>query len=193
MVNLADSRVLYTVLVGLVALERSLESVISKRNLARALARGAVLGDSALHRCSVALHAAFLVACPLEVWFLHRPWRPAFGLPMLGLLVLTMALRYWAVWTLGDRWNVLVVCVPGDATVTGGPYRWLRHPNYLAVLLELPALALVHGAWLTAIVFGLGNAGHVAQRIQAEENLLRRHTDYDQAMKDRPSLLPRCP
>lgn len=192
MVSFADSRAAYAALVGLVGLERVVEAVISKRNLARALARGGVVGEAALHRRSVAFHVAFLLACPLEVWLLHRPWRPALGMAMLGTLVLTMGLRYWAVCTLGERWNVYVVCVPGDAVVTRGPYRWLRHPNYLAVLVELPALALVHGAWLSAVMFGVGNALHVAERIEAEERLLRRHTDYDRAMHDRPPLLPRC-
>lgn len=186
-----DTRLLYTALVGLVGLERLVELAISRRHLRRALARGGVVEGPASRRRSVAFHVTFLAACPLEAWGLDRPWRPALGFAMLTVLAITMALRYWAVGTLGERWNIWVVCVPGDATVTGGPYRWLRHPNYLAVLFEVPALALVHGAWFTAAAFGIGDVLLLAQRIRLEEGLLCRHTDYDRTMADRSRLLPR--
>src|SRR6185503_20091073 len=106
----------------------------------------------------VATHGSFLVACPLEVIGFDRPFVPLLGGPMLALLVGAMALRYWAIATLGRRWTTRVVVVPGLPVVTGGPYRFMRHPNYLAVVLEVAALPLVHTAWVTALVWSAANA-----------------------------------
>ena len=106
------------------------------------------------YRWMVLLHTAFLVCCPLEVWLLGRPFLPWLGIPMLLLLVvLATGLRYWVITTLDGRWTTRIVVLPGASPVTGGPYRFLRHPNYLAVITEIFALPLVHTAWITAIVF----------------------------------------
>jgi methyltransferase len=91
---------------------------------------------------------------------------------LLGVIA-AQALRYWCIATLGPRWNVRVIVVPGMALATDGPYRFLRHPNYLAVVTEMIALPLVHTAWLTAIVFSLLNAAMLAVRIRVEEAALQ--------------------
>lgn len=152
-----DSRVLYTMLVALVAAERLVELLVSRRNLARARSRGGVVESRRSYLTVAVFHAALLLACPVEVWALDRQWWPPLGVPMLGVLAATMGLRYWVIATLGESWNVRVVVVPGDPPVTRGPFRYVRHPNYLAVALEVPALALVHGAWLVGAGFGLAN------------------------------------
>jgi methyltransferase len=79
------------------------------------------------------------------------------------------------------------------AAVTSGPYRWVRHPNYLAVSIEMAALPLVHTAWVTALVWSLANALVLRRRIAAEEAALREASDYDGAMAGRGALLPRRP
>ena len=94
---------------------------------------------------------------------------------MAGVLagaLLAQALRWWAIAALGPRWNVRIVFVPGEAPVTSGPYRFLRHPNYLAVALELFSLPLVGGAWICAALFSALNAGLLWVRIRAEERAL---------------------
>jgi methyltransferase len=87
-------------------------------------------------------------------------------------VVLAQALRWWCITTLGKRWSTRVVVVPGLPLVTGGPYRWLRHPNYVAVVVEGFALPLVHSAWLTALVFTLANAALLRIRIGVEDAAL---------------------
>ena len=77
---------------------------------------------------------------------------------VLALVVASQALRWWCIATLGQQWNTRVIVVPGLALVSRGPYRWLRHPNYVAVAVEGLALPLVHSAWLTAAVFTVLNA-----------------------------------
>lgn len=178
-----DSRIAFVALVALVAIQRLAEISISKRNCRRALARGGVESGADLYPWMAAMHAAFLAAGPAEVLLLARPWVPPLAAVMISLLILAQALRYWAVSALGDRWTVRVVCVPGDPLVTTGPYRWLRHPNYLAVAVEFITLPLVHTAWLTAAVFSVANAVVLRRRIVAEEDALRRYCRRPEASR----------
>lgn len=185
-----DTRVLYTVLIGMVAAGRLFELRIAGRNFRALLARGGVEVGSEHYRWMVLLHTAFLIACPLEVWLLGRPFVPALAVVMLLLVVLAAALRYWVIAALAGRWTTRIVCLPGVAPVTGGPYRFLRHPNYLAVIVEMFALPLVHTAWLTAALFSVLNALLLKMRIRAEEEALSRLSGYGAAFAGRPRLFP---
>lgn len=163
---------LYTALVLLVGFERLAELVVSKRNAEWSFARGGVESGRSHFPFMVALHSALLVGCVAEVWLGGRPFLPALGWPMLVLALLAQALRWWCIGTLGPRWNTRVVVVPGLPLVTAGPYRWLRHPNYLAVVVEGAALPLVHSAWMTALGFALLNFPLLYVRIRVEERAL---------------------
>jgi methyltransferase len=170
-----DSRVLYTALVATVAAARLAELAIAGENRKRLLARGGVEAGAGHYPAMVALHAAWLLACPAEVWLLRRPLLPPLAAAMLTLAGAAMALRYWVISTLGGRggrWTTRIVVLPGAPPVESGPFRLLRHPNYLAVAVEVVALPLVHTAWLTAIVFTVANAALLTVRIRAEERAL---------------------
>jgi methyltransferase len=188
-----STRLLYTLLVLLVALGRLIELRIAGRNRRALLARGGVEAAPGHYRWMVLLHTAFLICCPLEVWLLDRPFVPALGIPMLLLVVLATGLRYWVISTLDGRWTTRIVVLPGASPVTGGPYRLLRHPNYLAVITEILALPLVHTAWLTAAVFSVLNGLILRVRIRAEEEALARMTDYGTVFASRPRLMPGTP
>lgn len=136
------------------------------------------------------LHAAFFAACAAEVILLRRPFLPALALPMLGLALMAQVLRWWAVLSLGPHWNVRVLVVPGAPAVVRGPYRFLRHPNYLAVVIEGFAVPLVHAAWLTAVGFSVANALLLAVRIRCEERALALHCQYEARLGALPRLLP---
>lgn len=167
-----DSRALFTLLVLLVAGERLIELAISRRHERSLRARGARESGQGHYPAMVLLHTAWLIAAPLEVWLLDRPLLPSLALAAGVALAATMALRYWVIATLGDRWCTRVLVPPGEPPVTGGPYRWLRHPNYLAVAVEVFALPLIHTAWLTAAVLGTANLVVLGVRIRAEDRAL---------------------
>jgi methyltransferase len=186
----AESRLLYTLLIAGVAVQRLAELRLSRRHLRRLLARGGVEAAPRHYRAMVLLHGAFLAACPLEVWLLRRPFRPLLAAAMVIVLAAAAALRLWAIATLGERWTTRIVYLPGAAPVESGPYRYLRHPNYLAVVAEMAALPLLHGAWLSALVFSAANAVVLAVRIRAEEAALAAGTAYRQAFAGRGRLLP---
>ncbi|MFJ1757067.1 isoprenylcysteine carboxyl methyltransferase family protein [Kitasatospora sp. NPDC088134] len=162
----------YTLLIALVAVERLAELVVARRNAAWSLARGGVEHGRGHYPPMVALHTALLAGCLLEVWGAGRPFLPALGWPMLALALAAQGLRWWCIRTLGPRWNTRVIVVPGLPLVAGGPYRWLRHPNYLAVVVEGFALPLVHTAWVTALCFTVLNAWLLATRLRCEERAL---------------------
>ncbi|MFL6195717.1 MAG: isoprenylcysteine carboxyl methyltransferase family protein [Thermoanaerobaculia bacterium] len=185
-----DYRVLFSLLVMLVAASRLVELRISSRNRQNLLARGGVEAAPEHYRWMVLLHTAFLISCVVEVWGLDRPFIPALGFPMLILAVLATGLRYWVIRTLGGRWTTRIVVLPGAPPVTGGPYRALRHPNYLAVITEMFALPMVHTAWITAVVFSVLNGLLLRVRIRAEEAALSRVSEYGTVFADRSRLIP---
>jgi methyltransferase len=163
----------YLVLLAATGAERIVELVLSTRHARAALARGGVEYGRGHFPAMVALHVGLLVACAAEVVAGNRPFLPWLGWPMLGLVLLSQALRYWCIATLGAQWNTRVIVVPGLTLVTRGPYRWLRHPNYLAVVVEGFALPLVHSAWITAAGFTALNAVLLLGfRIPTEERAL---------------------
>jgi methyltransferase len=180
-----DSEILYTVVIVLVMLQRLAELVISRRNVRRLRARGGVEYGAAHYPWMVALHAAFLASCIAEPWFLDRPMRPLLAGSMLVALSIGMGLRAWTLATLGDRWTTRVMVVPGEEPVTAGPYRIMKHPNYVAVALEIVAIPMIHTAWLTAAVFSALNAVMLRIRISVEERALSRHTRWDREFERR--------
>jgi methyltransferase len=173
------SQTWYTVLVLAVGLERVAELVVSKRHAAWAFSRGGVEYGRGHYVAMVALHTGLLAGAVAEVWLLDRPFLPALGWTMLVLVVAAQGLRWWCIHTLGRQWNTRVIVVPGLPLVTRGPYRVLRHPNYVAVVVEGVALPLVHTAWVTALLFTVLNAGLLAVRIRVEDAAL--HTEVAHA------------
>jgi methyltransferase len=174
-----DSRVWFTALVALVGLERLVEMVIAQRNAKWSLARGAREYGSEHYPVMVALHTALLITALVEVWVLDPRPIPALTIACLFLLAGTMGLRYWVIGTLGHRWNTRVLVLPEGQVVAGGPFRFLRHPNYVAVAVEVAVLPLAHAAFITAVVFSLANLALLRVRIRVEENALQAHGEYD--------------
>lgn len=162
----------YTVLVLLVVAERFAELVVARGNAAWSRARGARERGAGHYPAMVALHTALLFGCLVEPWAADRPFLPLLGWPALVLVLAAQGLRWWCIRTLGPRWNTRVLIVPGLPLVTAGPYRHLRHPNYLAVAVEGLALPLVHTAWMTALGFFLLNAALMTVRIPCEDDAL---------------------
>lgn len=163
----------FTVLVLLVALERVAELVVSRRNAAWSFERGGVETGRSHFPVMVVLHTGFLAAMLVEAWVV-RPDVPGWlAWSMLVLVLLSQALRWWCIAVLGHRWNTRVIVVPGLPPVRSGPYRFLSHPNYVAVVVEGVALPMVHLAWVTAVAFTILNAVLLSVRIRVENDALR--------------------
>ncbi len=151
----------------LVALQRLAEVGYARRNARRLLAAGGVEHGAGHYPLFVALHGAWLVAL-----FVLVPAEAPANWGLLGLYGLLQLGRLWVIASLGRRWTTRVIVVPGAPLVTRGPYRFLRHPNYLVVALEIPVLPLAFGAWHIALAFGLANLALLAHRIRVEQRAL---------------------
>ena len=162
----------FVIVVALVALERLAELVVSKRNAAWSFARGGVETGRGHYGVMVVLHTGFLVAMLVEA-FVRRPVVPsALAWTMIVVVVAAQVLRWWCILSLGPRWNTRVIVVPGLAPVRSGPYRFLSHPNYVAVVVEGVALPLVHACWMTALAFTVANAALLTIRLRVENRAL---------------------
>ena len=157
---------LWTILPLLAAL-RILELAVARRNTHRLLAEGAIEAGSAHYPFIIVLHAAWFLALLLFV----PPGRAPQWLWLIFFLLL-QPLRFWVISTLGRFWTTRVISLPGAPLVRRGPFRFIRHPNYLIVELELITLPLAFGAPLLALIFGLANAVLIAWRIGIEDRLL---------------------
>ena len=157
--------------VALVAAQRLFELVLARRNERRARARGAVERGQGHYPLIVALHSLWLVSTLVE-GFLRGPVFPAFWPVPLALFLLVQPLRYWAIFSLGESWNTKILVAPGAKPVRRGPYRYLNHPNYVVVVVEILAFPSIFGAWITALVFTALNAALLSVRIRAENRAL---------------------
>jgi methyltransferase len=164
--------VLLVVGVGLVASQRLLELLYSRRNERRLLARGAVERGSGHYPVIVAVHSLWLVSTLVE-GLLRGPEPPAWWPVPLAAFLLVQPLRYWAILSLGENWNTRVLVVPGGSLVRRGPYRYFPHPNYVVVAVEVLTFPLIFGAWITAVVFSLLNAALLYVRIRTENRALK--------------------
>jgi methyltransferase len=162
----------YILLIGVVAVERLAEVVVAKRNRAWSRAHGGVEFGAGHYPAMVALHIGLLAGCLVEAIMLHRPFIPALGWPMFAIVLAAQALRWWCITTLDHQWNTRVIVVPGATRITGGPYRFVPHPNYIAVIAEGVALPLVHAAWVTALMFSTLNAWLLRTRLEVENAAL---------------------
>lgn len=156
-----------------IVVQRLSELRLARRNLEWALTQGGRLVAESHYWMFFALHTGWLLAWPLEAWLRGPELAPLWWLFLAGF-ALTELLRYWAIASLGKRWNTKIVVFDDQPLVRRGPYRLLAHPNYLAVALELVCVPLIFNAWITAIVCTLLNAALLlGLRIPAEVAAIR--------------------
>ena len=149
-----------------------------------------VVSEPRLFPVMALLHGGLVFAPLVEVWVLERPVVMPLAVGALGLFGLATVLRVWTLSTIGIAWNVRVVRPPADAIATGGPYRWIRHPNYLVVILEILALPLIHTAVVSAVALSALNAAVLWHRIRTEEAVLMEVPAWREAFADRARLIP---
>jgi len=170
---------------------RIIEMTISRRHQRALGAKGAAPLPEPIFGAMVALHAGVIAGAAIEVVALHRPYLAALAVPALALVVLANLLRLWVIATLGVHWNVRVVASMPLGVVTAGPYRFVRHPNYVAVFVELLALPLVHGAYLTAAAGTLLHLLILQRRVSLEESVLMADESYRRVFANKPRFIPR--
>jgi methyltransferase len=161
--------ILLAVMIG----QRLGELYITARNLPYIRAHGGREYGREHFPLIVAVHTLFPISFVYELAHWHTHAGPVWPL-WLALFVVAQVLRYSAIIALGARWSTRVFVIPGAPLVHGGPYRWLRHPNYIAVVIEFIAGPMLFGAWRTAVLISVLNAAVLAVRIRCENDALQR-------------------
>ena len=177
-------------LLALVLLGRVIEAGISRRNQRRLVEHGARRAPESHFIWMVLWNGGVLACAALEVLFLHRPFVALLAAPMLAIFVGANLLRWWVIHALAGHWNWQVMNSTSLGVVTQGPYRWVRHPNYVALFAELVALPLIHGAWLTALAAALATTLILTRRVSVEEAVLMESADYRAAMGTKARFIP---
>lgn len=185
------TRAAYLGLLGAVAIGRLVELRISRRHQRHLLAKGANTAPDSSFRWMVLLHAGVLVAAGAEVWLWRRPFVPVLAAICGGLFLLANGMRWWVIHTLGRQWNVKVIDSGGLGVVDRGPYRFIRHPNYTAVFVEMLALPLIHTAWITAAVSAPAHWLILRARVKTEDRVLMANPVYRAKMGQKPRFIPR--
>ena len=162
----------FTILIIVVGIERVVELAVSKRNLAWSKDHGGIEFSFGHYPFMVFLHTGLLVGSLVEIYISKPKLIPGLAWSMFVLVIASQILRWWCVTTLGKRWNTRIVIVPNLARITAGPYKYLVHPNYVAVVIEGFALPMVGFSWITATIFMALNIPLLVVRIRAENKAL---------------------
>lgn len=181
---------LYLVLLAAVGVLRLVELQISRRHQQHMMSQGAVRVPEPHFKWMVVVHTAVLIGAALEVIFLRRPFIPILAVTMFAVFIASNLMRLWVVRTMGNLWTVQVMDSARVGIVTTGPFRFIRHPNYTGVILEMISLPLIHTAWITALATSAGYSIVLSLRIQAEERVLMANPEYRAAMGHKARFLP---
>ncbi len=184
------SQALFSLLVLVVVMQRLWEVRKSRRHERALRERGAHEAAERQMPVMKVMHGAWFVSMLLEVWLADRLFFLPLAVVALLVFALGQSLRMLAMRALGERWTVNVMVLPQTPPVASGIFRYLRHPNYLGVILEIAALPLVHGAWMTSVVFSVANGCVLYFRVREEEAALESVSDYRGVLGSRPRFFP---
>jgi methyltransferase len=172
--------VMLGMMVTVVTFQRLMELYVAKRNANKLKALGAYEVGQSHYKYMVLVHVSFLISLVVESFFWPKAlpgWWPVILVVFLAL----QAFRIWCIWSLGIFWNTRIIVLPGAKRITRGPYRFMRHPNYVIVVLEIITLSLLFQAYLTGVVFTCLKAVLLSVRIPLEEKALQDACNKDNA------------
>ncbi len=161
----------FYILIGFVIVQRLVELIIAKRNEKISIAKGGEEYDKKGYIVIVIMHILFFISLFAENLFFERTLNK-FWIIFLILFIAAQFLRYWAIVSLGSMWNTRIIIVPGSKLVKYGPYKYFKHPNYMAVITELAVIPFMFSCFYTAIIFSSINLLLLKRRIEIEENAL---------------------
>ena len=182
---------LFLALLAAVGAARLLEMRLSRRHQRALAAQGFARAPEPGFRWMVVLHTGILLAAAVEVLVARRPLIVPLAVAALALFALANGLRVWVIRTMAGHWNVNVVNSVGMGVVSHGPFRFIRHPNYVAVFVELLVLPLVHTAYVTALAGAVLHVLVLRRRLALEDTILLHDPGYRAVMANKPRFLPR--
>jgi methyltransferase len=180
---------MFFLFIAFIILQRLTELAIARKNEKWMKSHGALEFGSGHYPAMVMIHSAFILSMFAEVVFFHRELS-AYWPVLLVLFVLTQLMRIWALMSLGPYWNTKIIVLPSAKIVKKGPYRFIKHPNYVIVALELIIIPLMFNAYWTAAIFTILNIVILSVRIPAEEKALAQLTQYESEFRENGRFIP---
>lgn len=180
----------FWILLAFLFAQRVTELLIARRNEKWMKDQGAYEVGAEHYKWIVAVHTGFFISLFVEVKLFEAQPASWWLIPFV-FFAGAQILRFWALFSLGRYWNTKIIVLPGANVVESGPYRFLRHPNYVIVAVEIFMIPLVFQAYVTAVIFSVANAVVLLRvRIPAEEQALKNVTNYREATRGRPRFHP---
>ena len=173
---------LFYIIITIVIIQRLVELLIAKRNEKWMRSQGAFEAGAGHYPIMVMMHIAFFISLLLEVLVINKPLSPLW-IPLLSLFLIAQIARVWCLTSLGKFWNTKIILLPGAEVVKKGPYKFIRHPNYVIVTTELLVLPLLFSAYFSAFVFSFLNLWMLSVRIPTEEKALKEVTNYKEVFR----------
>ena len=161
----------FIIFISLLVIQRISELFLSKRNENYLRSNGALEYDKEGYKYIVIMHNLFFLSLITEYFLLQRELND-YWLILLLVFIITQLLRYWAIFSLGKRWNTKILVLPSSNLIQSGPYKYFRHPNYIAVIIELAVIPLLFSCYYTATIFSVMNLIVITRRIRLEEKAL---------------------
>jgi methyltransferase len=180
----------YWIFLAASLVELGFEVAISRRNSAALIRKGARDIAPWILPIMSAIYVLMYAGSAAEFYFLRDPVSFSWLVGFLMLYIVAKALKFWAISSLGEFWTMKVLVVPGSTVVTRGPYRYVRHPNYIAVMAEIVATTMAGRCWITCVSILVLFSTVLYYRIRSEEDALAGHTDYSRSMAARRRFLP---
>lgn len=162
----------FFICIGIVVVQRIVELAVAKNHSKKMFGMGAVEYDGRGYRFIVLLHTVFFSSMIFEYFYLSRNLNTYWYI-LASIFLIAQVLRYWAIKTLGIRWNTRIIVLRGSPLIKSGPYKYLNHPNYIAVVTELASLPLIFSCYITAVIFSILNFFVLKRRVGIEENALK--------------------
>ncbi|MGG1482606.1 isoprenylcysteine carboxylmethyltransferase family protein [Peribacillus castrilensis] len=173
---------IFAIFIILIAIQRLVELYIAKQNEKQLKAGGAIEYGESHYKWMVLMHLSFFIVLIIEVIALERDISGLWPI-WLTLFLIAQSGRIWVIRSLGKHWNTKIIVVPDADVVIKGPYKFLKHPNYIIVATEILVISLLFNAYYTAIIFSLLNVWMMMVRIPLEEKALKEHTEYSTVFK----------
>lgn len=162
---------LFTVIISIVIVQRLAELLLARRNASKMFLLGAVEHDMKGYKYIVTMHVSFFIVLVLEFIFMNRTLNVFFPY-LFVIFVFAQLLRYWAITSLGVYWNTKIIVLKGSKLIYSGPYKFLKHPNYIAVVIELAVIPLMFSCYVTSLFFTILNLIILKRRIKIETTAL---------------------
>ncbi|TLF64883.1 isoprenylcysteine carboxyl methyltransferase family protein, partial [Bacillus spizizenii] len=165
---------MFWLLIAILIAQRAAEMAVARQNEQKVKKQGAIEFGESHYPYIIIMHILFFLSLIAEVLLMNKQ-PSSWWIGIAAAILIVQAVRYWALCSLGAYWNTKILVVPGAELVKKGPYKWMKHPNYTVVILEILLIPLLYQAYVTMCLFSIVNAVLLTVRIRTEDKALEEY------------------